>query len=112
MGGAAGADLLVGQILGGYRIESVIGRGGMGVVYRAVQIALHRPVALKVIAPELAADDEFRTRFQRESELAASLEHPHVVPIHEAGEDEGVLFVSMRYVEGTDLRTELADRGA
>src|SRR4051794_7679718 len=112
MGLDLGASGLVGRAVAGYRIESVIGRGGMGVVFRAVQIALHRPVALKIIAPGLAADEAFRIRFQRESEIAAGLEHPHVVPIHEAGEAEGMLFISMRYVEGTDLRAAIRSEGA
>jgi predicted Ser/Thr protein kinase len=112
MGLDLGVDGLLGRVVGGYRIESVIGRGGMGVVFRAVQIGLHRPVALKIIAPGLAADEAFRTRFQRESEIAAALEHPHVVPIHEAGEADGMLFISMRYVEGTDLRAAIRAEGA
>src|SRR5436190_20134388 len=76
----------------------------MGVVYLAEQIRLRRHVALKLIAPELAEDDEFRRRFERESQLAASIDHPNVIPVYEAGEAEGVLFISMRYVEGHDLR--------
>src|SRR4051794_20156330 len=112
MAAMEGPDPLVGRTVGGYRIESVIGRGGMGVVYRAVQLALRRTVALKVVAPELVANETLRDRFRRESELAASLEHPHVVPVHEAGEVDGLLFVSMRYVEGTDLRQEIRDAGA
>ena len=95
----------------GYRIESLIGRGGMGVVYRARDLSLDRPVALKLIAPELAQDERFRTRFLSEPRLAASLDHPHVVPIHEAGEREGQLYLAMRYVEGSDLRTLLDARG-
>src|SRR3954452_1890375 len=112
MGGDARSDVLLGKVVAGYRIESVIGRGGMGVVFRATQIALRRAVALKVISPDLAADDMFRDRFRRESEIAASLEHPHVIPIHEAGEVDGLLFVSMRYVEGTDLRAAIRAHGA
>src|SRR4051794_22068680 len=75
----------------------------MGVVYRATQLALDRPVALKVIAPEAADDDAFRERFQRESRLAASIDHPNVIPVHEAGEAEGLLFITMRLVDGVDL---------
>jgi serine/threonine protein kinase len=101
------ADLSVGTEFAGCRIEAVAGRGGMGVVYRATQVALDRLVALKVIAPDLALDDAFRARFQREARLAASIEHPNVLPVYEAGERDGVLFITTRYVEGTDLRALL-----
>jgi Protein kinase domain len=101
-----------GSQLAGYRIEGIAGSGGMGVVYRATQAALERTVALKVIAPDLAEDEEFRTRFKRESLLAASIEHQNVIPIYEAGEVDGVLFLSMRYVEGTDLRSLLEPEGS
>src|SRR5262245_37671273 len=100
----AGRRLAPGSQFAGYRIEEEIGRGGMGVVYRATDPALDRPVALKLIAPELAADEEFRKRFLRESKLAASLGHPHVLPIHAAGEEDGQLYLAMRYVEGEDLK--------
>src|SRR3954452_25526410 len=92
-----------GEVFAGYRIEAVAGRGGMGVVYRAVQLDLGRPVALKLIAGDRAADDEFRERFQRESRLAAAIDHPNVVPVHGAGEHDGQLYLAMRYVGGTDL---------
>src|SRR5688572_30973726 len=98
-----------GTILGGYRIDSVAGQGGMGVVYRATQLGLDRPVALKVIAVELANNLDFRNRFKSEAQLAASIDHPNVVPVFEAGEADGVLYLAMRYVEGTDLRS-LVDR--
>ena len=75
----------------------------MGAVYRAQELGLGRKVALKVIAPELAEDSRFRERFLRESRIAASLDHPHIVPIFQAGDEDGVLFLAMRYVEGTDL---------
>jgi serine/threonine protein kinase len=97
--------------LAGYRIESLLGRGGMGVVYLATDERLKRRVALKLIAPELAADTRFRERFLRESELAASLDHSHVVPVYAAGELEGQLWIAMRYVQGTDLRTLLERDG-
>ena len=100
-----------GTTFAGYRVESLLGRGGMGVVYRAWDVSLERPVALKLIAPELAEDERFRTRFLRESRLAASLDHPGVVPIHEAGEHDGQLYLAMRYVEGGDLRTLLEREG-
>src|SRR5436305_2005926 len=83
----------------------------MGIVYRATQLALERTVALKVIAPEFASDPAFRARFKRESLTAASIEHPNVIAIHDAREDDGVLFISMRYVEGTDLRETIAREG-
>jgi YVTN family beta-propeller protein len=94
-----------GATFGGYRIESVIGRGGMGVVYRAFDVSLERPVALKLIAPELADDERFRRRFLREPKLAAALDHPNVIPIYEAGERDAQLYLAMRYVEGHDLRS-------
>lgn len=93
----------IGSTLAGYRIDSLIARGGMGVVYRATQVALDRPVALKVIARELAEDAGFRERFLRESRLAARLDHPGVVPVYDAREEDGELIVAMRLVEGGDL---------
>jgi YVTN family beta-propeller protein len=93
-----------GTIFAGFRIEAEIGRGGMGVVYRARHLALDREEALKVISPALSTDPHFRERFQRESRLAASLEHPNVVPVDHAGDEEGILYLSMRLVEGSDLR--------
>jgi YVTN family beta-propeller protein len=103
--------LAPGTTFAGYRVQSIVGRGGMGVVYRATELSLQRPVALKLIAPELAEDEDFRRRFLRESRLAASLEHPNVVPIYEAGEHDGQLYLAMRYVEGSDLRTVLKRDG-
>jgi serine/threonine protein kinase len=100
-------DALIAQEFAGYRVVSRIGRGGMGVVYRAIDLALERQVALKVLAEELAEDPAFRARFERESKLAASLDHPNVIPIHSAGEYEGVLYIAMRLVEGADLRSIL-----
>jgi serine/threonine protein kinase len=105
-------ESLIGSELAGYRIEALIGRGGMGAVYRAQEAGLERKVALKVIAPELAQDTHFRDRFLRESQIAASLDHPHVIPILKAGEEDGLLFLAMRYVEGTDLARLLAKEGA
>ena len=104
-------ELASGQILAGYRIEGPVGRGGMGVVYRATQLALERPVALKLIAPDLAEDPSFRDRFKRESLTAAQIEHPHVIPVHEAGEADGQLFIAMRLIEGTDLREVIRHSG-
>jgi len=100
----------LGTHLAGYRIDSVIGRGGMGVVYLAEHLRLHRKVALKVISPELSSDERFRRRFLRESEIAASLDHPHVIPIYDAGEADGELYLAMRYVEGTDLGKHLREQ--
>jgi predicted Ser/Thr protein kinase len=102
----------VGEAFGGYTVESSLGRGGMGAVFLARHEQLGRNVALKVIAPGLADDDEFRARFLRETQLAASLEHPNVIPIYDAGEIDGVLYLAMRYVDGPSLRTLLRERGA
>jgi serine/threonine-protein kinase len=99
----------IGSTLAGYRIEALIARGGMGVVYRATHLALERPVALKVIARHLADQDGFRERFLRESRLAARLDHPSVVPIFDSREEDGELIVAMRLVEGGDLK-KLIDR--
>jgi Protein kinase domain len=98
--------------LAGYRAEELIGRGGMGEVYRALDVRLGRPVALKVLAARVAEDDRFRERLLRESRLAASLDHPNVVPIYEAGEEDGRLFIAMRYVRGLDLKALLRREGA
>jgi len=105
-------DAVVGSELAGYQIEALIGRGGMGAVYRAEELTLGRKVALKVIAPELGGDSRFRERFLRESRIAASLDHPHIVPIFKAGDEDGALFLAMRYVEGTDLAKLLHEEGA
>jgi predicted Ser/Thr protein kinase len=98
--------------VGRYRIEAEAGRGGMGVVYRARDPQLDRVVALKVIAPELASDSTFRARFARESQVTAGLDHPNVIPVYDAGEDDGRLFIAMRFVDGTDLQRVLRERGA
>jgi Protein kinase domain len=103
--------LEAGRTIGGYRIEARIGRGGMGVVYRATHIALDRQVALKVIAEELAEDEGFRERFRREPKLAASIDHANVIPVFDAGEVDEHLFVAMRYVQGSDLRSVITDEG-
>jgi streptogramin lyase len=104
--------LAPGEVLAGYRIESVVGRGGMGVVYRAVELGLERVVALKVIAPELIEDADVRARFLYEARAAASIEHPHVIPVHAAGERDGLAFLAMRYVEGDDARSLVRRSGA
>jgi YVTN family beta-propeller protein len=102
-------DLHVGDQFAGYRIDALIGRGGMGVVYLAADPRLERRVALKVLAPALASSASFRSRFDRESRLAASMDHPHIIPIYEAGEADGQVYLAMRYVEGTDLKTLLQE---
>jgi len=96
------------SVVAGYRIVSLLGRGGMGVVYEAVQLTLDRPVALKLINPARVDDEEFRARFVRESHVAAGLEHPHVIPVYEAREDGGLLFIAMRLVRGPSLADVLA----
>jgi len=122
-------DSRIGTILAGYRIERLIGRGGMGSVYLAEDQAMGRRVALKILSSELASDQAFRDRFIRESRVAASIEDPrdrfiresrvaasiedpNIVPIYEAGESEGTLFIAMRYVEGTDLKALIDREGA
>jgi YVTN family beta-propeller protein len=105
------ANLPIGSELLGYRIEALLGRGGTSVVYRAEHLRLKRKVALKLLAPELAEDARFRERFLRESELAASLDHPHIVPIYDAGEAEGQLYIAMRFFAGGDLRKLLREEG-
>jgi len=103
--------LEVGEEFAGYRIVGRLGQGGMSVVYLAQHLRLERPVALKILSPELAADEGFRERFVRESKLAASLDHPNIVPVYDAGEAEDALFIAMRYVEGSDLRVLLEREG-
>ena len=100
-------DRLVGTEVAGYRIESLLGLGGMSVVYLAEDLRLKRKVALKLLAAGLAGDESFRDRFLRESELAASIDHPNIVPIYEARKTDDLLFIAMRYVEGSDLKKRL-----
>lgn len=104
-------DLTRGSIFAGHRIEGIAGRGGMGTVYRATHLALDHVVALKVIAVDLASDDTFRERFRAETRVAVSLRHPNVVPIHHAGEEDGLLFVTMDLIDGPDLRRLLIKGG-
>jgi YVTN family beta-propeller protein len=104
---AVGSGPAIGAELGGYRLEALVGRGGMSAVYRAEDLRLGRRVALKFLAPELAQDARFRERFLAESRLAASLDHANIVPIFEAGETDGLLYIAMRYVEATDMRALL-----
>jgi serine/threonine-protein kinase len=102
---------LVGDEFAGYRMRAVLGRGGMSVVYQAENLRLNNVIALKVLAPELAADDVFRARFLEESRIAASLNHPNVIPIYDMGSSNGLLYIAMRYVSGTDLRQMIKKRG-
>src|SRR6266446_4000983 len=88
-------DFLPGARIAGYRIEQVIGRGGMAVVYRATDVRLDRMVALKILSLDLARNDSFRQRFIRESRAGAAVDHPHVIPVFEAGEAQDVLFIAM-----------------
>src|SRR5688500_16647710 len=105
------AALEVGSVIAGHRIESVVNSGGMGVVYRAVDTALDRPVAIKVIKPELADDKQFRARFQQEAKVVAAIDHPNVIRIWRCGEEDGLLFVSMQFVSGTDLAGVIGHEG-
>ncbi|MGW4892461.1 serine/threonine-protein kinase [Kitasatospora sp. NPDC004240] len=102
---------MVGRRIAGYRLEAEIGRGGMAVVYRAKDLRLGRTVAVKLLAPELARNEVFRQRFVHESEAAAAIDHPHIIPVFEAGESEGILFIAMRYVDGHDLRALIRREG-
>ncbi|HEY8501564.1 MAG TPA: serine/threonine-protein kinase [Solirubrobacterales bacterium] len=105
------AELSAGDEFAGYRIESRLGRGGMGILYLALEPGLGRRVALKLIAPEAAADEVFARRFAEESRIAASIEHPNVVPIYAAGEEGGVPWIAMRFVAGSDLGRRIAREG-
>ena len=102
---------LVGDEFAGYRVRSVLGRGGMSVVYQAENLRLSSVIALKVLAPELASDDVFRARFLEESRIAASLNHPNVIPIYDMGSQDDLLYIAMRYVSGTDMRQMIKKRG-
>jgi len=112
-GGSGGvpAAFSAGSRIAGYRLEEEIGAGGMAVVFRALDERLARPVALKILAPALAANEDFRRRFLSESRAAAAVDDPHIIPVYEAGEAAGVLFISMRYVSGGDVRTLLHREG-
>jgi len=108
---APAAELLAGQHFAGYRVEGTAGRGGMGIVYRATQLAGGRTVALKLLDPALAADESFRARFEHEARLLASIEHPHVVAVDEAGVAEGQPFIAMPFVDGVALHELVAVEG-
>ena len=105
-------ELAVGEVFAGHRIEGIAGQGGMGVVYRATDLRLKRVVALKLIAARFAEDPNFRARFENESELAASIRHQNVITIYSAGEWEGLLYITMELVEGTDLKEVISYYGA
>jgi len=106
------AGLGLGTKVADYRLDGQIGRGGMAVVYRATDERLDRRVALKVLVPELARDHAFRQRFIRESRAAAAVDHPNIIPIYDAGDAAGVLFIAMRYVQGGDVRQLLERTGS
>ncbi len=108
---AVDSELQAGDVFAGYRVTGVAGRGGMGVVYEAQQLDLQRPVALKLIATPLARDEAFRERFVRESRAAAAIDHPNVIPVYSAGEDDGRLYLAMRFVDGEDLRSLVQREG-
>jgi serine/threonine-protein kinase len=107
----ASEDRRIGTVIAGYRIDSRIGRGGMGVVYRAHHLSLERQAALKVIQPDLAESSGFRERFAREARVAAALAHPNIVTVYDAGEVDGTLYLAMQYIEGADLARMLAENG-
>jgi predicted Ser/Thr protein kinase len=104
------SELAIGMDIGGCRVDELIGRGGMGVVYRATDLKLNRPVAIKLIATEHATDPAVRRRFEREAQLMAAIDHPNVIPVYAAGEQDGHLYLVMRYIAGTDLHVLLRER--
>ena len=111
-GRARSPYLAVGSEIGAYRIEAFIDRGGMAFVYEAIDLRLNRHVAFKVLAPELAKGSDFRQRFLRESHFAASIDHPNIIPIYEAGEVDGLLYIAMRLVRGNTLDGLISEHGA
>jgi serine/threonine-protein kinase len=105
------SDTRIGRTIAGYRIEAVLGHGGMSVVYRAEQVSLGRTVALKVIASGLASDESYRRRFEREARQAAEIDHPNIIPVYDAGEAEDHLYIAMRFIQGRDLGSLIAEDG-
>ena len=104
-------DPRLGTVVAGYRIDSRIGRGGMGVVYVAEHQTLRRQAALKIIVPDLAENPDFRERFLREARIAAALPHPNIVTVYDAGEIDGMLYIAMQFVPGATCRRSCATRG-
>ena len=104
-------DPRLGTVIAGYRIEERIGRGGMGVVYRAQHLNLQRRAAIKIIAPDLAESEGFRERFTREARIAAALQHPNIVTVYDAGEVDGMLYLAMQFIQGEDLAAILRREG-
>src|ERR671935_255629 len=104
-------DQRLGTVIAGYRIEARIGRGGMGVVYRAEHLNLRRRAAIKIIAPDLAESEGFRERFTREARVSAALQHPNIVTVYDAGEVDGLLYLAMQYIQGEDLAAMLRTEG-
>ena len=104
-------DPRLGTVIAGYRIEERIGRGGMGVVYRAQHLNLQRRAAIKIIAPDLAESEGFRERFTREARIAAALQHPNIVTVYDAGEVDGMLYLAMQFIQGEDLAAILRADG-
>ncbi len=100
-----------GSNFAGYEVESVVGVGGIGILYRARQVRLDRPVALKLVEPEIARDPVIRERLRREARTVAALDHPNVVPLYEAGEEDGTVYIVTRWVDGTELGTLIHDDG-
>jgi Protein kinase domain/Glycosyl hydrolase family 26 len=106
------SGFVAGSYVAGYRLQERVGAGGMAVVFRALDERLDRPVALKILAPALAADEVFRRRFIREAKAAAAVDDPHIIPVFEAGEAGGALFIAMRFVPGGDVRSLVRRAGA
>src|ERR687890_1066617 len=105
------SDAQVGRVIAGYRLEERIGRGGMGLVYRAQHLNLRRRAAIKIIAPELVEASGFRERFNHEARIAAALHHPNIVTVYDAGEEDGLLYLAMQYIQGSDLASVLRSQG-
>src|SRR5437762_12051488 len=101
-----------GSELAGYRVTGLLGRGGMGFVYEAEHLLLQRKAARKTLAPELGGGNDFRERFIRESQTVASIDHPNIIPLYDAGDLEGLVYIAMRYVNGPDLEQLLQSAGS
>jgi len=103
--------LAPGSTFAGYEVEGVVGAGGIGILYRARQVRLDRPVALKLVEPDVARDPLVRERLRREARMVAALDHPNVVPLYAAGEEDGTVYIVTRWVEGTELGTLIQGDG-